>query len=86
MKNLKETIIQDSGLSEDQAEATVNIVRNYFKSRLPGYFDSVVDRIIEGESLEEQFRNRSRDITETARLKAESLANDMREAFKRAFG
>jgi hypothetical protein len=85
MDELKKLVMDNAGISEIQATASIDTVANFIKDRLPHLVHHQLDQIIAGMSLEESIRNQAEELGSEVKERTEGLARDLKNAFEGAF-
>ena len=86
MEALIKEVVTKTGITEEQAKNSIHIVSEKLKAGLPHVFHSQIDKLIDGESLNDSVKNKFKDLSEDAEdaiknigQKAEELASDFKK-------
>jgi hypothetical protein len=85
MEELKNLVKEKAGVNDEQANLAINTVITYLKERTPGVIHSQLDKIFEGQSLEDSIKQQVGDLGSEVKTRAEGLAKDLKTAFDGAF-
>lgn len=85
MSTLKEKLTAEGGLTEAQADKTIEIVNAYLKEKTPAVFHGRVDDMMAGKTLENSFRDELEELGKQVKDRAGDLASDLKTAFEKAF-
>jgi len=89
MQDLIDKLKQEAGLTEDQAKKSLNILKDYIRSKVPPMFSGIVDNFLgKGENHEDDplapppaddFKKKAETITNETKDKIEHIAGDAKE-------
>jgi hypothetical protein len=85
MSTLKEKLISEGGLTDAQADKTIELLTYYLKEKTPSVFHVRIDDMIAGQTLESSFREELNEIGKNVKERAGDLATDLKTAFEKAF-
>jgi hypothetical protein len=85
MSTLKEKLISEGGLTDAQADKTIELLTYYLKEKTPSVFHDRIDDMIAGQTLESSFREELNEIGKNVKERAGDLATDLKTAFEKAF-
>ncbi len=85
MEELTNLVKEKAGVNDEQANLAINAVVHYLKQRTPGIIHSQLDKIFEGQSLEDSIKQQVGDLGSEVKTRAEGLAKDLKTAFEGAF-
>ncbi|HNB80889.1 MAG TPA: hypothetical protein PLP34_07335 [Chitinophagaceae bacterium] len=82
MQELIDQLVQQAGLSNEQAGKSVQVMLTFVKSKLPAPVAANLEAFLSGtkpETKEDQFKEKAEEFAEAAREKFEDLAGQARE-------
>lgn len=85
MSTLKEKLTIEAGLTDVQADKTIEVLNSYLKEKTPSVFHGRVDDMIAGKTLENSFRDELDELGKQVKDRAGDLASDLKTAFEKAF-
>ena len=85
MSTLKERLTGLVGLTDTQADQTIQQLTSYLKEKTPAVFHSRIDDMMAGKTLENSFREELEDISRQIRERAGDLATDLKSVFEKNF-
>ena len=85
MDELNKQVMEQAGISEQQAAAAIDAVSKFIKQRIPNITHQQLDKILAGQSLEESIRKQVEVIGSEVRERTEIFAKDIKNAFEDAF-
>ncbi len=85
-KNLKDTLVKEAGLSDDDASRISELSLSFVKERIPQVLHKDIESVFEGATLGTSFKNRMNDLSDEIHDRTNSLANDLKEAINKTFG
>lgn len=86
MEELKNLVKEKAGVTDEQANLAIGAIISFVKDRTPGVIHSQLDKIFEGQSLEDSIKQQVGDLGSEVKNRAEGLAKDLKTAFEGAFG
>lgn len=93
MQELIEKLIQEVGLSNEQASKTIQVILQFVKAKVPPAFASNIDAMFSGvktetnqplETKEQSYKDKAEDFAEATKEKLEELAEQAKEKLSEA--
>ncbi len=79
MDALIKEISTKTGITDDQAKNSINIVSDKLKAGIPHIFHAQIDKLLNGESISEGIKNKFKDIGEDAEDALKNIGNKAEE-------
>lgn len=85
MDELKKLVIENAGITEEQATASIETITKFIKDRVPHMVHSQLDKIIAGMTFEDSIKSQVGNLGGDVKERTEGLARDLKHAFENAF-
>jgi hypothetical protein len=85
-KSLKDHLMNEEGLSDDDASRISELSLSFVKDRIPQVLHKDIESVFNGSTLGTSFKNRMNDLSDEIHDRTNSLANDLKEAINKTFG
>lgn len=84
MDELIQKVMQSAGISEDQAQKSVNTVAEYLKGKMPRSFHPQIDNMLRGGKLSEGIREQLIESASEVKEKTEDALRDLANKTEKA--
>ena len=86
METFIKSLIEKTGITEEQAKASVQHVLDSIKSQLPDMLHEYIDQAANGVKLTDSLKGKVEDTAEDIKEKAEGLFDDLKQKMSGLFG
>lgn len=85
MEELKNQITEKTGITDQQAGDTIQVISRYIKERVPAMVHNQLDKVLSGMKFEDSIRTELEHIGNEVKERTEGLAKDFKDAIEGAF-